>query len=152
TLLFTRQLLETTRSFLDLVGKRTLLRAAAATASHLTFERTTALTLGFLLLPACELLQLLEQFVDLTIALLFGRLVRGLVAARHLVELLLEDVGELLLHLSATTTAATALLLLDADLRLILLFGLLQDLQRLVLGRQRRIRSRCTQLAFRLLH
>jgi hypothetical protein len=33
-LLFARQLLETTRGFLDLIGKRTLLRAAACHRRH----------------------------------------------------------------------------------------------------------------------
>jgi hypothetical protein len=41
---------------------------------------------------------------------------------------------------------------LDADLRFVLFLGLLQDLQRLVLGRESGVRLRRRKLAFRLLH
>jgi hypothetical protein len=74
----------------------------------------------------------------------------GLVAARHLVELLLEDVRQLaLLRRSAAATAAA---LLDADLHFVLFFRLLQQRQRLVLGRQRLIGRRRAQFRFGVLH
>ena len=64
-------------------------------------RRQPALTLGFLLLPPRELLQLLGQLVDLLVAaLLLGALLH-LVLVRQLVELELEEVGEVLRHLAA---------------------------------------------------
>src|SRR6185503_864311 len=137
--------------FLDLIGKRSLLRAAVAAAALLTLERAPPLPLGFLLLSAGELLQLLEQLVDLTIGGLLGRLIGGLVAASHLMERLLEELGQLLLH-GATTAATTTATLLHADLRLVFLFSLLKNLQRLVLRLQRLIRRHRAQLAFGFLH
>ena len=145
------QPLESPRRFFGLFGKRALLRTATAAAA-LTLERAPTLTLGLLLLASRQLLQLLEQLVDLAIVLLLRRLIGGLVAIRHLVELLLEDLRQLLLHRSAATTAAATLLTADADLRLVLFLGLLQDLQRLVLWRQRLIRACRAQPAFRVLH
>src|SRR6185295_14151558 len=49
-------------------------------------------------------------------------------------------------------SAAAPLLPLDADLRVVFLFGLLQVLQRLLLGRQRGVRRGCLQLALGFLH
>ena len=138
-LLFAREPLQPPRRFFGLFGQRALLRTATAAAA-LTLQRPPPLTLGFLLLASRQLLQLLEQLVDLAVVLLFRRLVGRLVAIGHLVELLLEDLGQLLLHRAAATTAAATLLTAHADLRLVLFLGLLQDLQRLVLGRQRLIR------------
>ena len=51
-----------------LIGERALLRAAVAAAALLSLQRAAPLPLGFLLLAARELLQLLEQLVDLAIA------------------------------------------------------------------------------------
>jgi hypothetical protein len=104
TLLFTRQPLETPRRLFDLIGERALLGAAAATAAAAltgllpALERLAPLPLGFLLLPARQLLQLLEQLVHLAVVLLLRRLVGRLVAARDLVEILLEELRQLLLH------------------------------------------------------
>ena len=150
TVLFARQPLEPSRGLLGLLGQRPLLCRSAGRGASL-FERAQPLPLRLLLLPPRKLLQLLEQFVELTIAGLLLRLIGGLVAARHLFELLLEDVGELLL-LRASAAAATTAALLDADLVLVLLFRLLQNLQRLVLGRQRTVGTDGGELAFGLLH
>ena len=60
-------------------------------------ERLLPLALGFLLLPARELAQLFHQRVDLLIGLLLLRALRGLVLVRELVEILLEELGEIFL-------------------------------------------------------
>ena len=94
------ELLEPARRFLGLIGQLALLLAGSA-ARRLLAERGAApLPLGFLLLPARELLQLLDQLVDLLIGLLLRCLLARLVLVRHLVELQLEQVGEILRHLA----------------------------------------------------
>ena len=149
-LFFARKTLQPSRRFFSLLGERTLL--CAATATTLTLQRSASLTLGFLLLTSRELLQLLQQLVDLAVILLFRRLVGRLVAIGHLVELLLEDLGQLLLHRTTATTATTTLLTAHADLRLVLFLSLLQNLEGLVLWWQRLI-GRCgAQLPFSVLH
>jgi len=136
SLLLAGQPLQPPRLFLDLVGQRALLRPAVATA-RLPFQGTATLPFGFLLLPTGEFLQLLEQLVHLPLTLFLRLLVRRLITARHLVEVLLEQIRKIALLLAAAAPTATALLLLDADLDLVLLLGLLENLQRLVLRRER---------------
>ena len=105
-LLFTRQAFQPACGLFHLFGQRPLLGVAGAAAATATaaalllsaFERTAPLPLGFLLLPARQLLQLLQQLVHLAVAFLLHRLVGRLVAAGHLVQLLVEDVGQFLLH------------------------------------------------------
>ena len=60
--------------------------------------RAPALPLGFLLLPARELLQLLGELVDLLVGLLLRRALRRLVLVGHLVDFELEQIGELVGH------------------------------------------------------
>jgi hypothetical protein len=102
-LLFARQPLETPRDLVELIGHRALLCRAPTTAALSTFQgATTGFALRLLLLAAREFLQLLEHLIDLPIGLLLRRLGSALVAARHLIEFLLEQILELLLH-GATT-------------------------------------------------
>ena len=152
TVLFSRQPLQSPRRFLGLLRERALLRGAAGAVAAALLERTQPLPRRFLLLPPRQLLQLLEQLVDLAVAALLLRLIGRLVAAGHLLELLLEDLGELLLLRAPAAAATAAGLLLNADLLFVFLFRLLQNLQRLVLGRQRPIRAHGRELAFGLLH
>ena len=107
------------------------------------------LTLGFLFLPARQLLQLLGELVDLLVGLLLRRLLAHLVLVGHAVHFELEQIGEIAVLLLAAATAAAALLLPDLHLGLVLLLGLLQELQRLLLGRQRRVRRGRLQLRLR---
>ena len=74
-----------------------------------------------------------------------------LVLVRQLVELQLEQIGEVLGHLVLSAAAAPATLLLR-HLQLVLLFGLLQQLEGALLGRQRRIGFQGFQLALGRLH
>ena len=99
-----------------------------------------ALPLGFLLLPPRQLLQLLGELVDLLVAaLLLGALLH-LVLVRELVELELEQVGEILGHLALPPPPPPPPPLLLRHLHLVLLLGVLQQLQRALLGRQRFLR------------
>jgi len=94
---------------------------------------------GFLLLTTGQFLQLLDQLVDLAIAaLLLGALLH-LVLIRQLVHLELEQVGEVVGERALLAAAATAAALLLRDLQLVLLLGVLQQLQRALLRRQRGI-------------
>ena len=105
-LLFTRQAFQPACGLFHLFGQRPLLRVAGPAATATTtaalllsaFERAAPLPLGLLLLTARQLLQLLQQLVHLAVAFLLHRLVGRLVAAGHLVQFLVEDVGQLLLH------------------------------------------------------
>ncbi len=100
-LLLARQLLEPARRLFELLRELTLRVAAAAARLALACGRETALTLGFLLLPPRELLQLLGELVDLLVAaLLLGALLH-LVLVGELVHLQLEEIGEILRHLLA---------------------------------------------------
>src|SRR6185369_6115448 len=129
TVFLPREAFQPPRRFLRLLGEGTLL-CAAARCGRRTSLLQSPLAFGFLLLPASQLLQFLEQFVNLTIAIGLHLPIGRLVAARHLVELLLEDVGQLaLLRRSAAATAAA---LLGADLHLVFLSRLRQQRERLV--------------------
>ena len=98
-LLVARELLEPTRRFFDFLRELPLRVAAAAAARALAARRHSPLPLGLLLLPARQLLQLLDQFVDAAVlALLLGALLH-LVLVRQLVHLELEQVGEVFGHL-----------------------------------------------------
>ena len=98
-------------------------------------QRPPLLPLGLLLLPPRQFAQALQQLVDFLVGLLLLRPVSVLVTRGQLVELLLEDLGQFLLHLAATATATAATAC--GHLRLVLLFCCLQQLQRPVLGAQR---------------
>ena len=149
--LFARQLLEPPRRFLDLIGQLPL--AARRRPPRLLPGCALAQALGLLLLPAGQLLQLLRELVDLLIRLLLLGALRGLVLVGHLVHLELEQVGQILGHLALPTAAATAAALaLHADLDFVLLLGFLQDLQRLLLERDRAVRARLLQLRLGRLH
>src|SRR5262249_18805126 len=65
--LFTRELLELTRGFFGLIRKLPLRIAAAGSLLRLG---AAALTFGFLLLPARQLLQFLRELVELLVRLL----------------------------------------------------------------------------------
>src|SRR5262249_54950383 len=127
-LLFARQLLETTRRLLELVGEFTLaLPATAAFRLLLLVRGRAALPFEFLLLAPRQVLQLLGELVDLPIvALLIGALLQ-LVLVRQLVELELEQIGEVLGELAVAATAATASAL--ANLHLVAFLRILQQLQ-----------------------
>ena len=150
TLLLARQLLQPPRGLLEFVGELTLAAAATAAAVLLARGRHPALTLGFLLLAPREVLQLLGEFVHFLVArLLLGALLH-LVLVRELVELELEQVREIFgeLALAAAATAAATL----ANLHLVILLGVLQQLQRALLGRERFLRLLRLEVAFGRLH
>ena len=110
-------------------------------------RRRPALALDFLLLPACELLQFLREFVHLLVAaLLLGALLH-LVLVRELVELELEQIREILGELVLGAAAAPAAAALT-HLHLVVLFGVLQQLQRALLRRQRFLRLLRLEVAF----
>ena len=132
------ELLEPARRFLGLIGEIALLLAGSAARCLLAERGATPLAFGFLLLPPRELLQLLHQLVELLIGLLLRCLLARLVLIRHLVELHLEQVGEILRHRAAAPASAAALLALHLHLHLVFFFGLLEELQRLLLGRRAR--------------
>src|SRR4029077_5973225 len=122
------------RRLLDFLRNLTLLVAAAATAAAGRLH--PPLPLELLLLTARELLQLFLQLVDLLIAaLLLGALLH-LVLIRELVELELEQVGQVFGHLVLGAASAAASAALRAHLQLVLLLGVLQEFQRALLGRQ----------------
>ncbi len=149
TLLFARQLFEAARRLLQLVGQLALARAAAR-GRVAAGGRHAALPLGFLLLPPGELLQLFRELVNLAIvALLLGPLLH-LVLVRELVELELEQIGEILgeLTLTAATPTASAL----PHLRFVVLLGILKELERALLGRQRFLGLLRLQIRFGGLH
>ena len=88
-LLVTRELLELPRGLFRFIRERPLRRAGSARAV-LARLRHPALPLHFLLLPARQLLQFLDELIDLLIAaLLFGALLH-LVLVRELVQFELE--------------------------------------------------------------
>ena len=150
-LLLAGELLEPSRRFLHFLRELSLRVAATAAARLLAGGRQALLPLGFLLLTPRQLLQLLGELVDLLVgALLLGALLH-LVLVGELVEFELEQVGEVLGHLvlSAAATAATALL---RDLHFVLLLGILQQLQRPLLGRQRFLGLQSLEVALGRLH
>src|SRR5438876_895106 len=103
------QLLEPPRRLLHFV--RELALAGAAAAGALVVRRHPPQPLGFLLLPLRELLQLLRELVDLLFGLLIARALLHLVLVRQLVELELEEIGEIVRLLRAAAAPAAALLL-----------------------------------------
>ena len=138
------------RGLFRFVGERAL-PGARIPRRALARLRHAPLPLHLLLLPPRELLQLLDQLIDLLVLpLLLGALLH-LVLVRQLVELQLEQIGEVLGHLALSAAAAPAALLLR-HLQLVLLFGLLQQLEGALLGRQRRIGLEGFQLALGGLH
>src|SRR5205807_4031023 len=121
---------------LHLLGELAL-RGARVARSALARLRHAALPLELLLLPARELLQLLDELIDLLIALLLLGALLHLVLVRELVELELEQIREVLGQRAVLAAAASAAALLLRHLQLVLLLLLLQQLQRTRLGRQR---------------
>ncbi len=146
TITLARQPLELSRRLFGLFGERALARAAALAA--LPGERLLPLALRFLLLPAGQLAQLFHQCVDLLIRLLLLRALRGFVLVCELVEILLEELGEIFLNRSGATAAATTASALLADLLLVFFLGPLQLRERAVLGLKCVRRSLCLQLSF----
>src|SRR4030095_14436821 len=126
------QLLELARGFVHRVSKRALTGAATGAAlPGLTLRfGLLQLTLGQLLQTASDFVHLLRR------VLLRGRALRRFVLVRLSIELQLEQIGEILRHLAAATTAATATLLL-AHFDFVGLLGVLQMFQRALLGRER---------------
>ena len=150
-LLLARQLLELPRGLFELVGELALARRRRRRRCCCWPAAAAALPLGFLLLPPRELLQLLGELVDLLVAaLLLGALLH-LVLVRELVELELEQVREILRQLALAAAAATAAAAL-AHLHLVVLLGVLQQLQRALLGRERFLRLLRLEVAFGRLH
>src|SRR5690606_22995840 len=133
---------------LDLFREFALRIAGPAARRLLPGRRAATLALGFLFLPARQLLQLLGQLVDLLVRLLLGRLLAHLVLIRHPVHFQLEQLGEIAVLLLPAATAAASLLLPDLDLRLVLLFRLLQILECLLLRVQCLVGSAGLALAF----
>ena len=115
------------------------MRRAPAGPRGLAAPRPPALPLRFLLLPARQLPEPLHQRIDLVVGGLLLSALHRLVLVLQLVELELEQIGQILGRVlpAAAATAATAALL-DTNL-VIGLFGPLQLLQGALLGRQRRV-------------
>ena len=135
-LLLAGEPLEPPRRLLRLLGEHPLRRAAAGPRG-LAAPRPPALPLRLLLLPTGELAQPLHQGVDLVVARLLLPALHRLVLVLQLVELELEQVGEVLGRgLAAPAPAAATAALLDAHL-VVGLLGPLQLLQGALLGRQR---------------
>ena len=133
TLLLARQLLQPPGRLLEFLRDLTLQIAAATARLALTRRRQTTLPLGFLLLPARQLLQFFGELVELLVAaLLLGALLQ-LVLIGELVHFELEQIGQIFGHLilAAATTAAAAL---RRDLDLVFLLGILQQFERPLLG------------------
>ena len=148
--LLTRQLFELPRRLLGLLGQRALLIAAAA--RRLT-GRASALPLEFLLLAPGQFLQLLGQGIDLLLGLAALGPRRRLVLVGHLVHLELEQVGQVFRDRSGLPAAAPAArLAAGLHLHLVLFFGLLQILQRLLLRRHRALGAPHLQLGLGRLH
>ena len=150
TIAFARQALELTSGFFRLFRERALAGAAALAA--LPGECLLALPLGFLLLPSRKLAQLLHQRIDLLIGLLLLRALRRLVLIRQLVEVLLEQIGEILRHRSRSSAATAASAALLSDLFFVLFLSPLKLLKRAVLRRQRVRGGLCLKLGFRGAH
>src|ERR1019366_3968878 len=110
------------------------------------------LPLHLLLLPPRQLLQLLDHLIDLLIALLLAGALLHLVLVRQLVELELEEIREVFGHRALTTAAAAPAALLLRHLELVLLLGVLQQLQRALLRRERAVRLLRLQLTLGRLH
>ena len=118
--------MQLTRSLLGLI-REFALPLTAPGGSALILRRTTALTLGFLLLSACELLEPLEQLVHLIVGLLLLSALDRLVLILQLVQLQLEEIREILRGLlTASTPASASLLLLFLDVAFVGLFRLLK--------------------------
>ena len=133
----TGQALELARRLFRLFGQ-VALRLAASGGATLVLLGPPSLPLGLLLLPASQLLKLLEELVYLVVRLLLLAALHGLVLVLELVELELEEVGQIVRGLlSATTAAAAPALLLLRDVALVRLLGLLQVAQRFLLIGQR---------------
>ena len=137
-LLLAGEPLEPPRRLLRLFGEHPL-RGAPAGPRGLAAPRPPPLPLGLLLLPAGELAQPLHQGVDLVVRGLLLPALHRLVLVLQLVELELEQVGEVLGRgLAAAPPAAAPAALLDADL-VVGLLGPLKLLQGALLGRQRAV-------------
>src|SRR5205823_8027635 len=108
-------------------SERALLRTAST--GQLPLQGTATLRLRFLFLPPRQLLQLLQQLVELLIAVLLHRTIGGLVLVSHAIELELEEVRQFLRHLTAAATTA-ARVAARGDLCLVLFLGLLQEPER----------------------
>jgi hypothetical protein len=149
-LLVTRELLELPRGFFRFFRERPLGRAGSARAA-LSRLRHPALPLHFLLLPACQLLQFLDELIDLLVAaLLFGALLH-LVLVRELVQLELEQIRQVVGE-RALLAAATAAALLLRHLQFVFLLGVLKQLERALLRRQRRVSLHRLQIGLGGLH
>ena len=132
-----RQPLEPSRRLFGLFGQRALRRAAAGLRG-LPATGPAPLPLGLLLLPARQLLEPLHQLVDLVVGGLLLSALYYLVLVLELVELELEQVGQILGRALSAAPAAAAAALLDEHF-VVRLLGALQLLQRSLFRRQRRI-------------
>ena len=144
--LLARQLLEPARRFLDLIGELPL--AVAAARAALLPGRALPLALGFLLLPPRQLLQLLGELVDLLIRLLLLGALRasrtGWPSCRARARTGRRDPRP---SGSARRRRRRRPAALHADLDFVLLLGLLQELQRLLLERERAVGLACCSFA-----
>src|SRR5262249_27966705 len=123
------ELLEPAGRLLGLVGERALLAAAAALAAG---RRCAPLPLRLGLLAPRQLLQLFGELVDLAVPGLIAGALLHLVLVGQLVELELEQIGEIFRHLIAVAAFAAAVA--HADFELVLLLGFEKELQRPLFG------------------
>jgi hypothetical protein len=148
--LVARETLELPRRFLRLLGERALQLAAVA-ARRLPGGHA-ALPFELLFLPPGEFLQLLGELVDALVACLLIGPLAGLVLVRHAIQFHLEQVRQVLRDGPRAATAPAPAVLLGLDLQFEFLFGLLQQLQRPLFGRQRAVRALALELPLRRLH
>ena len=137
--LHARELLQAPRLLLHLIGERALVLCAAP-GGTLRAVGEALLALGLLLLAPRQFAQTLERLVDLLVGLLPLAALHALVLILELVQLQLEEVGQVLRVGPAAPSSAPAALLL-AHLHLVVeRFRAQQVLERLLLLGERALR------------
>ena len=116
--LHARQLLEAPRLLLHLVGERALVLRAAPGGSLRTVGEALS-SLGLLFLAPGQLAQALQRLVDLLVRLLAFAALHALVLVLELVQLQLEEVGEVLRARAAAPAPSSSTALLLAYLHLV---------------------------------
>ena len=129
----TRQDFEAAGRLFGILGELTLSLGTRAARRASLLGGGPALPFCLLLLPPGEFLQGLHLLFDLSTGLLALTAFDGLVLVLKLIELELEDIGQVV----RSRAAAAAALLPLTDLYLITLLGLLEILERFQLGRDR---------------
>ena len=125
---FTGQTFEAAGRLFGVFGELPLILVAGTARRATLLGGGPALPLCLLLLPPGELLQRLHRFVELVAGLSTLTTLDGLVLVLELIELELEDVGQVVRSGSSSSSSSSLLPLTDLDL--IALLGLLETLER----------------------